>query len=127
MSPLLTPFFDRLAQAIYNSPDIVVLGFFLFLLLLVVQIISWISRAMMFWTRMAFRLAVWAGFAALAAVVYQRGVTATSQDVLDIGIKLFGYATAIKDIWIEEYKKYEAQAKSHGQPPGIKFGASRGR
>lgn len=127
MWPVLGPVLDRLVQALHDSPDLVVLGFFLVVLLIVLQMLSWISRAMMFWTRLAFRLLFWSAVVAAVAVVWQRGIGTTIGDVVNIGGKLMGYAVIVKDIWVREYQKYEAQAKSHGGPSGYKLGASRGR
>ena len=124
MWPILGPVLDRLTQALHDSPDVVVLGFFLMVLLLVVQILSWISRALMFWTRLAFRVLFWSGVAAAAAIVWQRGIATTAADLVTVGGWVLGYAVIVKDIWVREYQKYEAQAKAHA-PPASRFGASR--
>lgn len=124
MWPIIGPMLDRLTQALHDSPDIVVLGFFVVILLLVVQLLSWISRVMMFWTRLAFRILFWSAVVAVASVVWQRGIGTTIGDLVNIGGKLMGYAVIVKDIWIREYQKYEAQSKG---PPAPRFGSSSGR
>lgn len=126
MWPVLGPALDRLTRALHDSPDLVVLGFFVLVLVFVVQLLSWLSRAMLFWTRLALRVLFWSAVAAVAAVVWQRGIGRTVGDVVDVGGKLVGYAVVVKDIWVREYHKYDAQAKGRG-PPGSKFGSGRGR
>lgn len=114
MTPVFGPVLDRLTQALYNSPDIVVLGFFCLILLLVFQILSWLRRALVFWTRLACRMAFYAGLVALAASVWQRGLEASWADALAIGGTLLKYGSWVKDIWMKEYRKYEEQGRKTG-------------
>ncbi|KAH8910600.1 hypothetical protein BR93DRAFT_955687 [Coniochaeta sp. PMI_546] len=111
MAPIIGPILDRLTQALYSSPDIVVLGFFCLILVLVLQILSWLRRALVFWTRIAFRMAFYAGLVALAASVWQRGFEASWSDAVAIGNTLLKYGGWVKDIWINEYRKYEQQGQ----------------
>lgn len=114
MAPVLGPIFDRLAQALYSSPDIVVLGFFCVILVVVFQVLSWLRRALVFWTRIAFRMTFYAGLVALAASVWQRGLEASWADAVAIGGMLLKYGGWVKDIWINEYRKYEEQGQKRG-------------
>ncbi|KAL1866445.1 hypothetical protein VTK73DRAFT_4702 [Phialemonium thermophilum] len=128
MWPLISPVLDRLVEALHNSPDLVVLGFFLLLIVLVLQLMSWVSRVMLFGARVAFRFICWAAVFAVAAFVWQRGIIATANDVADLGVRLLGYAVTVKDIWIREYRKYEAQtARSRAAPYSTKQGYPRVR
>ncbi|XDG09142.1 hypothetical protein ABKA04_008757 [Annulohypoxylon sp. FPYF3050] len=114
LSPLFAPIFARAIQALYDSPDVVVLAFFLGTFVLMLQIVIWIHRTMMYMTRLAFRLMGWALFIALLAVVWRRGPEATIRDVVVFVSKMAGYATLVKDIWLSEYKKFDAQTKRGG-------------
>jgi hypothetical protein len=128
MAPILSPIFDRLTQALYSSPDIVVLGFFLVILLVVVQILNFLRRALVFWTRIAFRMAFYAGLVALAASVWQRGLEASWSDALSMGSTLLTYGGMVKDIWLREYRRYEQQGqKTRGGYSGSKAGSWRTR
>ncbi|OIW35465.1 hypothetical protein CONLIGDRAFT_710648 [Coniochaeta ligniaria NRRL 30616] len=128
MAPVLGPVFDRLTQALYSSPDIVVLGFFCVILLLVFQILSWLRRALVFWTRIAFRMAFYAGLVALAASVWQRGLEASWADAVSIGGMLLKYGGWVKDTWMNEYRKYEQQGqKTRGGYAGQQAGSWRSR
>lgn len=128
MWPVLSPIFDRLIQALHSSPDIVVLGFFLVILLVIMQILSWLRRAIVFWTRIAFRMAFYAAIVAVAASVWQRGLEASWSDAAFIGSKLLTYGGMVKDIWLREYQRYEQQAqKTRGGYEGRTGGSWRNR
>lgn len=111
MAPVLAPLLDRLTQALYSSPDIVVLGFFCLILVLVFQVLSWLRRALVFWTRIAFRMVFYAGLVALAASVWQRGLEASWSDAMAVGATLLKYGGWVKDVWMSEYQKYEQQGQ----------------
>lgn len=109
--PALEPLVDRTLQAIQNSPDAVVLAFVLTVLVVAVQVAFAIQRTMMWMTRLALRLVGWAVVAALLAVVWRRGPEATIRDLVVVVSKVKGYATVVKDIWVSEYNRYDAQTK----------------
>lgn len=109
--PFVGPALDRLTQALYNSPDIVVLGFVAVILLFMFQVLSWMRRFMVFWTRLAARFTFYAGIVALAASVYQRGLERSFNDAASLGSTVLGWAGMIKDIWMSEYRRYEQQAQ----------------
>ena len=108
----LSPLADRLIQALYNSPDVVVLIFFLVLLFILAQVALLVHRVMMFFTRLAYRLLFWATIAALAAVVWQIGPEATARYSIVIGSKIVGYLAGLVAVFQQEYQKYDAQAKA---------------
>ncbi|KAI1412143.1 hypothetical protein F5Y13DRAFT_47757 [Hypoxylon sp. FL1857] len=116
LSPLFAPILARALQALHDSPDIVVLGFVLAAFVLVIQLIAWVHRTMMYVTRLAFRMLGWALVFALLAFVWRRGPEATIRDIVVFVSKLAGYATLVKDIWLSEYKKFDAQTKRGGSP-----------
>lgn len=109
--PLIEPLVDRTLLAVQNSPDAVVLLFVLTIIVVAVQIMFAIQRTMMWMTRLALRLVGWAVFVALLAVVWRRGPEATIRDLVVVVSKIAGYATVVKDIWVSEYERYDAQTK----------------
>ncbi|KAI2636926.1 hypothetical protein GGS26DRAFT_546566 [Hypomontagnella submonticulosa] len=118
LSPLFAPLLARAMQALHDSPDIVVLAFVLAAFVLVLQIVAWVHRTMMFVTRLAFRMLGWAFVFALLAVVWRRGPEAAIRDVVVFVSKLAGYAALVKDIWWSEYQKFDAQTKRGGAGAG---------
>ncbi|KAI0888623.1 uncharacterized protein GGS22DRAFT_184201 [Annulohypoxylon maeteangense] len=114
LSPLFGPILARALQALHDSPDVVVLGFVLGTIVLMLQIVVWVHRTMMYMTRLAFRMMGWALVFALVAVVWRRGPEATIRDVVVFVGKMAGYAALVKDIWLSEYKKFDAQTKRGG-------------
>ncbi|OTB00031.1 hypothetical protein M426DRAFT_324607 [Hypoxylon sp. CI-4A] len=118
LSPLFAPVLARLAQALHDSPDIVVLGFVLAFCVLVFQVVALVHRTMLYVTRLAFRMLGWALLFALAAVVWRRGPEAAVRDVVVLVGKLAGYGALVKDIWLSEYNKFDAQTKRGGGGAG---------
>lgn len=60
-------------------------------------------------TGLMFRLVFWACVAAAAAVVVQRGPEQTVRDAVVVVSKVAGYGAALRDVWVSEYRRYEAQ------------------
>ncbi|KAK3936087.1 hypothetical protein QBC46DRAFT_396017 [Diplogelasinospora grovesii] len=112
MWPILAPLVDRLVQALHSSPDLVVLGFFLLVVVVIVQVMSWVQRMMMFWTRVAMRIVFWAGVAAVVAILWQRGLEASMRDAAIVASKVAGYMASVKEIFWEQYQMYEAQERA---------------
>ncbi|KAK3693952.1 hypothetical protein B0T22DRAFT_476751 [Podospora appendiculata] len=120
--PLVAPTFERVMAAIYASPDVVFVATFLLLLVAVVQILNFTRRVLMFLTRLVFYMALWAGLAAVAAIVWKRGLEASVGDAVRIGSTVVGYAAGVRDIFLREYAKYDAQEKARA---GATAGAGR--
>ncbi len=116
--PLVRPLIDRAAQ---NEGA---LGFaaLLALLVAVFVVISWVHRMVMWWTRLAMRAVFWAAVLAVVAWAWQRGPLESARDAVVVGSKLFGFLAGIKDVWVEEYRRYDAQ-----QTMGSTRGRSSGR
>lgn len=90
----------------------------LLLLALAVIVLNWIRRIMLWWTRLTMRIATWAAVIALAAWVYERGVFESVKDVVVVGSKVGGYLAVLKEVWLDEYNKYEAQQGMGGRSAG---------
>lgn len=116
LSPVFAPLLARALQALHDSPDVVVIGFLLAFFVFALQLIAWVHRTMMYFTRLAFRLLGWALVAALVAFVWRRGPEATIRDAVVVVSKIAGYASFVKDVWWSEYQKFDAQTKRGGNP-----------
>lgn len=81
------------------------------LLTAVLVVAHWISRLVMWWTRFVLRLASWAVVVALAAWVWNRGPAASVRDAAVLVGRLLGYLTLLKDVWLQEYNRYEGQRR----------------
>lgn len=112
MAPLLEPLLDRLARALRDSPDVVVLALFVLALFLALRVLAWARRVVLWLTALLFRVVFWSCVAALGAVVYRRGMEQTARDVVVVGAKIAGYGAAVRDVWWKEYRRYEAQQQN---------------
>lgn len=109
MTPLIQPLLDRMTQMLYDSPDIVVLVFLLVMVVMIIQVLSWIRRLMVWATGLLFRMLFWAGVIAGIAVVIRRGPEKSLRDMVVVFSKIAGYAASLKDVWLSEYQRYDAQ------------------
>ena len=107
--PFVRPFVDRLTLALYNSPDIVILGFALVVLFLTIQVLGYIRRATMWAAGIAFRLVFYAVIVAVVAGVWQRGLENSLKDAVAFCSSAAGFMVTLKDFWLQEYKKYDVQ------------------
>ncbi|KAF4498769.1 nuclear pore assembly and biogenesis domain containing protein [Fusarium agapanthi] len=108
-APLLEPLFDRVMILLAENQGLVGVIASLVVLATVVIILNWIRRLLMWWTRVAMRIATWAFLLALAAWIWERGVFESARDMAVMGGKIVGYLAVIKDVWLQEYDRYEAQ------------------
>lgn len=108
-APMLEPLLDRILTAMAENQGLVGVGASLLFLALIVIVLNWIRRLLMWWTRLAMRLATWAILFALAAWVWERGLYESARDVVVMGSKVVGYLAVLKDVWMNEYNRYEAQ------------------
>ncbi|KUI52445.1 hypothetical protein VP1G_09890 [Cytospora mali] len=109
MTPVIQPLLDRLNTALTNSPDVVVLIFVVVLLFIALQILAWMRRMVAWVTGLMFKLIFWACMMGVVAVVVQRGPEQTVRDLVVVVSKIAGYGAALKDVWVSEYRRYEAQ------------------
>ncbi|KAH7170832.1 hypothetical protein EDB81DRAFT_181106 [Dactylonectria macrodidyma] len=107
--PVLQPLFERLLDAMAENQGLVGVIASLLVLATVLVVLNWIRRLLMWWTRLALRVASWAALVAIAAWVWDRGVFESARDVAVGGGKIVGYLAFLKDVWVDEYNRYEAQ------------------
>ena len=121
MSPVLRPVLDRAAQALINSPDVVVLAAVVVVLLLALQVLLWVRRVVAWFTALVLRLVFWACVVAVVAAVWQRGPDQAARDLAAFVGVVAGYAGLLyrytRDVWLREYERYEAQ-QSQGARAG---------
>ncbi|KAI8944317.1 hypothetical protein F4801DRAFT_585551 [Xylaria longipes] len=122
LQPVVSPLAERAVGALQDSPDFVFLGILLAILFVAFQIMMWVQRTISFFTRLAFRavLYILIGLAIMAA--WQRGPEAVAADVVVVVRKLVGYAAMVKDIWLREYQKYDAQTRAGAGAGGFSGG-----
>jgi len=109
---MIAPVMDRGLRALQDSSDFVFFGFLLAMLFMAVQVLIWVQRTISFFTRLAFRAVLWTFIGLALMAVWQRGPEAVAGDVFVIVSKLVGYAALVKDIWLKEYQKYDAQTRT---------------
>lgn len=109
MTPAIQPLLDRLNMALTNSPDLAVLMFVVVLLFIALQVLAWMRRMVAWVTGLMFKLIFWACVMAMVAVVVQRGPEQTVRDAVVVVSRMVGYGAALKDVWMSEYQRYEAQ------------------
>ncbi|KAK8056145.1 hypothetical protein PG993_001372 [Apiospora rasikravindrae] len=122
--PVVQPMVNRALTALNDSPDIVIVGAVLVFIVAALQFLFWVQRVVLFWTRMTMRLIFYAVLAGALAVVWQRGPEAAIRDIVIFVSKIAGYATLLKNFWLSEYERYDAQTKN-GRGMGAAAGMSR--
>lgn len=116
--PILQPILLRVGTILSDSPDVVFVFSLVAIFFAALQTLLWVHRVMMFWTRLVGRLILWACIAAVLAMLWQRGPEAVVKDTVVLVSKVAGYASLVKDIWLTEYQKYDAQTKNNGRKVG---------
>ncbi|KAH6898446.1 hypothetical protein B0T10DRAFT_109275 [Thelonectria olida] len=107
--PVVQPLLERLLGAMAENQGLVGVIASLLVLATFLVVLNWIRRLLMWWTRFTLRIATYAAFVGVAAWVYDRGIFESARDVAVIGAKVVGYMAVLKDVWVDEYNRYEAQ------------------
>lgn len=110
--PLVRPLADRALAVLAEHQGALDLLIPLAVLTATLVVLNWIRRLVLWWTRLALRAVFWAAAVALAAWVWNRGVLASARDATVVGAKVVGYMAVLKDVWLDEYKRYEGQQAS---------------
>ncbi|KAI9171332.1 hypothetical protein HJFPF1_00814 [Paramyrothecium foliicola] len=110
--PLLRPTIDKLTTMAAESEGLVSAVVAVTLVTTVVMLMIWVQRLAMWFTRMAMRLTFWGLLVLVGAAIWQRGVFESARDAAVVVGKIVGYLAVLKDIWLEEYDRYESQQMS---------------
>ncbi|KAK2589798.1 hypothetical protein QQS21_012524 [Conoideocrella luteorostrata] len=127
LSPYVQPMVDRALAAMVDNQGATGLVVLLVLMTAVVVVMNWIRRLVMWWTRLVMQGVFWAGVVLALAWVWNRGVLESVRDAVVLASKVLGYLAVLKDFWMEEYERYEANGSGSGSGSGSGFGAARGR
>ncbi|KAI1298790.1 hypothetical protein F5Y03DRAFT_367031 [Xylaria venustula] len=112
LAPLISPLATRAIHILQDAPDVVFIGILLTLFFIAFQILLAVQRTISFFTRLAFRALLWGALGVVLMVLYNRGPEAFVADVVAVARRLVVYAGMVKDIWISEYQKYDAQTRA---------------
>lgn len=112
--PLVQPLIDRAVALAAESEGLVGAVVAITLVTTVVMVLIWIQRLAMWLTRLAMRLTFWAILLVIVAAVWQRGPLESARDAAVVLGKVAGYLAALKNIWLEEYDRYESQQTNNG-------------
>ncbi|TVY85365.1 hypothetical protein LSUE1_G000293 [Lachnellula suecica] len=116
--PALLPLLNRAAVFTHDSPALVTVGILLLFLLISVQILAFVKRMLMWWFRMVVRVVFYGLLAVLVAVVWQRGLGRTVEDLVQWGGHL-------GEVWWREYRRWEGYQNqaAASQMKGTKAGS----
>ena len=109
---LVAPLVDRFTAALLASPDVVFLGVVLALLWLTLQVLSWVRRVIIFWTRVAFNLALVACLGALLAIARRRGPEQPLRDCVVVITKVAGFAVGVGGHVSDMVRRYEEDERA---------------
>lgn len=110
--PLFQPLVDRLLVVAAENQGILDALVPLTILILFAVVLNWIRRLVMWCTRLAMRAVFWATVFALGAWVWNRGLVVSARDAAVVGGKIAGYMAALKNVWLDEYDRYDGQRTS---------------
>lgn len=98
--PFLRQGIHSVAHFTSATPALLTFIIFVVVMLLMIQILSWMRSIIAFWVRLMLRLTFWTAMAALIAFVWQRGLAASLHDI-ETGVR------QIMIIYRREYARWE--------------------
>ncbi|KAH6606413.1 hypothetical protein Trco_005566 [Trichoderma cornu-damae] len=110
--PLVRPLLDRALSLLAEHQGALDMLVLVAVLATTLVVLNWIRRIILWWTRLAFKAVFWAAVVAVAAWVWNRGVLVSARDATVVGAKVMGYMAVLKNVWLDEYKRYERQQAS---------------
>ncbi|PTB64456.1 hypothetical protein BBK36DRAFT_1143273 [Trichoderma citrinoviride] len=112
LQPAVQPVLDRALEQLSSHQAALDVLLPLATVVATVVVLNWVRRLVLWWTRLVFRALFWALVAVFAAWVWNRGVVESARDAAVLGAKVAGYVAVLKDVWVDEYKRYEGQQAS---------------
>merc|ERR1719160_605481 len=64
---------------------------------------------MMWWARFTMVLAFYAAIVVVIAIAWERGPARSLRDVVVVASKIVGYLASLREVWVQEYDRYESQ------------------
>lgn len=108
-APHVTPWVDALLGTMADNQGATGLVVALAVVTAVVVVMNWLRRLVMWWTRLAARIALWAVVALVVAAAWERGLARTTRDLVIASSTLAGYLASLRDVWVREYNHYDSQ------------------
>lgn len=112
-NPYVQPLADRFLSLVVDNQGVTGVVVLLAAVTAVVIVMNWLRRLVMWWTRLVMRMMFWAVVVVLVSWVWNRGVMESARDGVVLVSKVAGYLSVLKDVWLEEYDRYEGQ--QHGR------------
>ncbi|KAI0425122.1 hypothetical protein F5Y09DRAFT_115295 [Xylaria sp. FL1042] len=122
LQPFVAPLAERGIRLVQDSPDMAFLALLVVLFFLALKIFFWIRRIITSLMRLALQAVLWTLVGLALMVVWNRGPEAFIADLVVLARRLVVYAAMIKDIWISEYQKYDAQTRAGAGAAAGAFG-----
>jgi hypothetical protein len=120
---MLLPYLNTAAELAHKSPAIITVGILLLFLLIAMQVLNFIRRAMVWWLKFVMRITFWAVVVLIISAVWQKGLEMTVRDLVSWGQEL-------NEVWWREYRKWEGyqnQGRNHGRNQGPMLGRTNAR
>ncbi|QPH01192.1 hypothetical protein C2857_005391 [Epichloe festucae Fl1] len=108
LQPYIQPVLDKTISLIVDNQGVTGVVVLLTVVTVMVVVMNWIRRLIMWWTRLMVRAMFWAGVVLALAWVWNRGVVESVRDGVVFVSKAVGYLAVLKDFWMQEYERYEA-------------------
>lgn len=107
--PYLDPLIERVSDALHDNSGAVGVVVALGVITAVVMIMNWIRRMIMWWARFTMVLAFYAAIVVVIAIAWERGPARSLRDVVVVASKIVGYLASLREVWVQEYDRYESQ------------------
>ncbi|KAK4230755.1 hypothetical protein QBC38DRAFT_468730 [Podospora fimiseda] len=107
--PFIGILIDHFTNLVGENPNIFSGVVIIVLAYVTIQIISFAKRVMLFWTRLAMRLLLWAWVALFISVMMQRGFTTSVTEIVGWVWSVYGMISKVVAIWVREYQAVRAQ------------------
>lgn len=107
--PIVQPFIDRLLILMADNQGLVGLAVAVAVITAVLVVLNWVRRFAMWCAWMSMRIVMLTVLVAVGAYVWERGVFETSRALVVGGGKFMGYLSVLKNVWLDEYNRYEEQ------------------
>jgi Nuclear pore assembly and biogenesis len=109
--PLVRPAVDAASDYMAANPGLMSTAILLLAVVALLFVMRWVQRMVMFWVRLGTQVLFWAAAVVFIALVWQNGIYDTTRSLMVFGSKALGYLASVRDIWLREYHRYEAQQR----------------